>query len=91
MAKQSPKLKGVLKRIGLRTRELRRQRGLTQEETAAKLDLEVQNYSDLERGKRNVTVNTLLRVAAVLGVDIAELFVVPKARKVRPGRPRKTE
>lgn len=68
-------------------RELRRERGLTQEAFAEKLRMLAPNYARIEQGRMNTTVDTLARVARALGVDVINLFRRPKDRKVKPGRP----
>lgn len=75
--------------VGLRIQELRQVRGETQESFAAKLGMLPPNYARIEQGRSNVTLDTLVRVAHGLKVELAELFVVPKARRAKPGRPPK--
>ena len=84
--------KAVLRDLGLRVRELRRQRDLTQEALAEKLGMLSPNYARIEQGRSNVTIDTLVRVATALGVEVGALFKAPKAssRVVKPGRPVKT-
>jgi len=81
----------VRRALGLQVQEVRRERGLTQEGLADKLAMLPSNYARIEQGRQNVTVDTLVKIANGLGVDVADLFTPPKARKSRPGRPRKTE
>ena len=90
MAELRPATKSVLKRVGLRIRELRLERGLTQEKAAERVRMLVSNYARIEQGRQNVTVDTLVRIARVLRVEVPELFVRPEARFARPGRPRKS-
>ena len=52
----------------MRMREVRRARGLTQEQLAAELGMLAPNYARVEQGRQNVTVDTVVRVAQVLGV-----------------------
>lgn len=60
-------------RIGQRVRALREQRGLTQDALAAKADMKAPNLSRLEGGKHVPSLPTLERVAAALGVRVADL------------------
>lgn len=64
----------VVKRIGKRLREIRKARELSQELLAYKAGLERAYYWKLENGRMNVTVETLVRVADVLKVDVSVLF-----------------
>jgi UDP-N-acetylglucosamine 1-carboxyvinyltransferase len=73
----------------MRMREVRRARGLTQEQLAAELGMLAPNYARVEQGRQNVTVDTVVRVAQVLGVPLSGLFRLPRTRLVPPGRPPK--
>jgi transcriptional regulator with XRE-family HTH domain len=87
MAQETPT---VLRELGLRIREVRRTKGLTQEQAAEALGMLAPNYARIEQGRANVTVDTLVRVANALGVPVGKLFTKPKARKAPPGRPIRT-
>lgn len=63
-----------LKPLGATVRRLRRERGMTQEALAGATELHANHVGGLERGERNVTMATLLRVAAALGVPPAALL-----------------
>jgi len=77
--------------IGRRIAELRRARGLTQQEFAEMAGVSVQWVSRVELGQENVTVHTLSKIANVLGARVADLFQPPgpATQEVRRGRPRK--
>ena len=79
----------ALKAIGLRMQELRQARGETQESFAGRLRMLAPNYARIEQGRSNLTIDTLVRVANALRVELGELFIAPKAKRARPGRPRK--
>lgn len=66
------------KLVGRNFSRLRREKGLTQEEVAARSGLSQQYLSGLERGARNPTVITLFELAQALGVSHVDL--------VRPDR-----
>jgi transcriptional regulator with XRE-family HTH domain len=61
-------------RFGRRLRELRRARGLSQEELAFRAGLHRTYVSSAERGERNVALVNLERLAKALGVQIRDLF-----------------
>lgn len=63
-----------LKAFGKRLSELRKSRGLTQQELASQLDISLVSVAYLETGKRWPRLNTLHRIAAKLGVSLIELF-----------------
>jgi len=59
--------------VGRNFARLRRGKGLTQEEVAARSGFSQQYVSSLERGRRNPTVITLYELAQALGVSHVEL------------------
>jgi transcriptional regulator with XRE-family HTH domain len=61
------------KLVGSNFGRLRRLKGLTQEELAAKSGFSQQYISSLERGRRNPTVITLFELAHALGVSHVDL------------------
>ncbi len=63
-------------RIGRRVRAVREQRGLTQEALAEKAGMKAPNLSRVEAGKHVPSLPTLERVAAALGVRVADLVAV---------------
>ena len=69
------------RRIGKRIKELRKEKGLEQQELAAECNLEKTHMSRIEAGKQNLTLKMLQRIAKGLGVDVSELFVPPSSKK----------
>ncbi|HEY2407900.1 MAG TPA: helix-turn-helix transcriptional regulator, partial [Polyangiaceae bacterium] len=61
----------TLKVIGLRIQELRYARDETQESLAGKLQMLPPNYARIEQGRSNLTVDTLVRVANGLEVELS--------------------
>lgn len=61
------------KLVGRNFARLRRDKGLTQEDVAARSGFSQQYLSSLERGRRNPTVITLYELALALGVSHVEL------------------
>ena len=57
-----------------RIRQIRAGKGLSQEELADIAGLHRTYVSSVERGERNVTVDSLERLAEALGVDIRAFF-----------------
>jgi transcriptional regulator with XRE-family HTH domain len=60
--------------FGKRVRQLRKKRGLTQEELAARAHLHTNYVSLIERGHRVVSLNTIMALAKALKVKPAQLF-----------------
>jgi transcriptional regulator with XRE-family HTH domain len=63
------------RRLGQNLRNLRKAKGLSQEAFADTLRIHRTYMGGLERGERNVTLRTVERIAASLGVDPGELLV----------------
>ncbi len=59
--------------VGAAIRQLREQRGLTQEALATEANTTLSTLSVIERGLANPTWATLSDIAAALGVSVAEL------------------
>lgn len=59
--------------FGRRLKELRLERGLSQEQLAHLAGLDRTYISSCEAGRRNVTLRTIDRLANALGVDVTEM------------------
>ncbi len=62
--------------IGARIKEVRARRGLTQEQLSERIDINSKYLSSIERGKENPTLNTLIKLAQSLDVNINEFFTM---------------
>ena len=58
-----------LKEIGTRIAKLRKQKGLTQEYLAEKMDVSIQMISNLECGKKAIRPENLAKVCRVLDIS----------------------
>ncbi|MHB8258613.1 MAG: helix-turn-helix domain-containing protein [Acidiferrobacterales bacterium] len=63
----------VLKELGNRIRERRKALGWTQEELAAKAEIDRSYIGGVERGERNLTFTKLCDICASLRCDVAAL------------------
>lgn len=63
-----------LKRLGARIKELRKKKGMTQNELANATGMDFQNISRLERGDKNAVYLTIKVIAKGLGVMMSELL-----------------
>jgi transcriptional regulator with XRE-family HTH domain len=76
--------------FGGRLRELREQKGLTQKHTAEAAGITPDGLVKIERGDRIPNWETVLALAAVLGVDCTAFTQSPTVREpAKPGRPPK--
>lgn len=74
-------MEGELQRVvGRNVRRIRTRRGVSQEALAADLDVHRTYMGAVERGERNLTLRTVERLAAGLGVAAAELLREPPGR-----------
>jgi transcriptional regulator with XRE-family HTH domain len=62
------------RRLGRNLRALRKAKGVSQEAFADTLAIHRTYMGGLERGERNVTLRTVERIAATLGVDPSDLL-----------------
>jgi transcriptional regulator with XRE-family HTH domain len=60
--------------LGKKIRELRRERGWRQIDLAAHAELSKTHVNELERGKREVGLNALERLAEALDIKISDLM-----------------
>jgi transcriptional regulator with XRE-family HTH domain len=74
--------------LGDAIRELRLDRGLTQDALAERAGMSENYVGDTERGQRNISVRALWQLADGLGVAASELLRTAEHRKTR-GRSRK--
>jgi transcriptional regulator with XRE-family HTH domain len=73
-ARRSPQLRRGLRRLARRLRALRRERGLTQEEAAHRAGVDAKHFQEIEAGRINVTMATLLGIAGAFGMSLSELL-----------------
>ncbi|WP_319409478.1 helix-turn-helix transcriptional regulator [uncultured Desulfosarcina sp.] len=60
--------------LGARIRGLRTGRHYTQEQLAEKVGINPKYLSSIERGKENPTLDTFIKLAAALEVNVGDLF-----------------
>ncbi len=64
----------LLRAFGSAVRARRTALGLSQEELAARADLHRTYVGDIERGRRNVSLNNIRKLAAALGCSPSDLL-----------------
>jgi transcriptional regulator with XRE-family HTH domain len=64
----------IRSRFGSRVRRLRTERGLSQEAFADLAQLHRTYIGAIERGEQNLSLQNIERLAATLGISLAELF-----------------
>ena len=73
-ARDAPNVAPTIQRLAKRIRMLRLASELTQEAAAERAKLDEKHWQDLEAGRTNPTLATLIGVARSLGVRLGELF-----------------
>jgi transcriptional regulator with XRE-family HTH domain len=68
------KSEDVRVQFGRRVRELRKQRGISQEELGFRANLDRTYVSGIERGVRNVGLKNIAALSSALGVSLTVLF-----------------
>lgn len=60
--------------VGVNIRQVRLQKGVSQEEVAHRVGIDAGYFGQIERGKRNPTIGVLGRIADALNVPLARLI-----------------
>lgn len=60
--------------LGTRIKELRNQKGLSQEKFALDIGMDRTYFASVEAGKRNIAIINIKKIADGLGVTLSELF-----------------
>lgn len=79
------RVEGELQRVvGRNVRRIRTGRGVSQEELADEIGVHRTYMGGVERGERNLTLRSVERLAAGLGVDPHALLVAPPGTGATP-------
>lgn len=78
----------LLEELGARIKKLRKERGFTLRDMVVKHGFHLTHWQAFERGKRGLSLPSLLRIAEVLDVTLSELLdglgEAPKAPREAP-------
>ena len=66
--------KDILVRFGARVRQLRKRKGLSQEDLALEADLDRTYVGGVERGERNISLRNIKKLAKALGISMSGLL-----------------
>ena len=67
-------MRNTNKFLGMRIKNLRERYGYTQNELSSLTNLSLKNLGELERGRGNPSLSSLLKVAEVFRISVSELF-----------------
>ena len=76
LTKRIMKKNVVLKEIGLKIKELRERKNISQQDLAAACNFEKSSMSRIESGRTNLTIGTLLKIGESLGVKLKDIVDV---------------
>ncbi len=68
------KNENIAKRFGAKLAYVRKSKKVSQIKLAEIVDMNFNYIGQIERGEANVTINTMVRIANALDVDVCELF-----------------
>lgn len=66
----------LTKRVGMNIRAIRKSQNLTIDELAEKCDFQSPYLSDVERGERNITLQTLTKILDALNVGPGKVLIL---------------
>ena len=66
----------LVKKVGLKIREIREKQNLSMMDLADKLDIEYNNLIRIEKGRTNPTLGTLFKICRALNVKLIDIVDV---------------
>ncbi len=73
----------ITEKFGQRIKEIRTEKGISQEELSFRSDLHRTYISSIELGKRNVSLVNIEKLAKALECDINDFFIIQKNKHGR--------
>lgn len=70
--------------IGKNIKKIREQKGLMQKEVASTADMQASNYSKIESGQRDISVEALDKIAQLFGMTVDEIIHYEDSKKPTP-------
>ena len=64
----------IRKRFGKRIKELRQARGLSHEALAHLVELNTSDISGIEKGERDISIETIQKISIAFKINISDLF-----------------
>lgn len=65
----------LTKRVGMNIRAIRKSQNLTIDQLSEKCDFQSPYLSDVERGERNITLQTLSKILDALNIDAGKVLI----------------
>ena len=70
----------ITKKIGARIKQIRISKGISQQDLAALFNMEKSNFSRLEAGGTNATIQTLYTIAQNLSIELKEILLISSTK-----------
>lgn len=67
--------------IGKNIKKIREQKGFMQKEVASVADMQASNYSNIESGQRDISVDALDKIAQLFGMTVDEIIHYEASKK----------
>ena len=67
---------GIHQKTGMAVIQLRKEQGISQYNLAIKANITFRYLSDIENGKRNLSLNILEKIATALGVKVSKVLEI---------------
>ncbi len=64
------------KKFGQKVREVRKKKGLSQEQVALEIGMDLTSINEIENGHRNPTFLTIYKIAQALGASMSDLVSI---------------
>ena len=64
----------IQEKTGKRLKELRNEKGLSQEALGYEAQIHRTYINDVENGRRNISINTLEKIVNALGINLSQFF-----------------
>lgn len=74
----------IQKNFGLVLQQIRKQRNMSQEQLALAADIDRRYMSDIENGKRNISLDIVSRIAECLEMEVWKLFQMTETIDIPP-------
>lgn len=65
----------IEKQLGERIKQLRQEKGLSQEKFALLIEMDRTYFATVESGKRNISIRNIEKISKGLGISLSELFL----------------
>lgn len=73
----------VKSKIGIRIKELRQEKDMSQKDLAYSSDLDRSYIASVEKGQRNISIVNIEKISIALGVSLSDFFKTERFENIR--------